>query len=161
MSKLLNLFGQRFGFWVVKKRGKNSKSDHTQWLCKCECGAEKLVTSNSLRSGNSTSCGCNNVPNLIGDKFNKLKEISLADHIDKNNRYWLCKCKCGEMLTLTTSQLRSGSFVCCKQDFKKTDIVGNIEIFVRTLMPYSKMSDFTKSARIVYDIDLVPILLIN
>ena len=30
----------------------------TRWVCKCDCGAEKIVTGGALRSGGSKSCGC-------------------------------------------------------------------------------------------------------
>lgn len=33
----------------------NGKS---QWLCRCDCGTEKVVKSASLKSGNTKSCGC-------------------------------------------------------------------------------------------------------
>jgi len=29
-----------------------------KWLCKCECGNEKIVRGNKLRNGNTQSCGC-------------------------------------------------------------------------------------------------------
>jgi len=29
-----------------------------KWLCKCNCGNEKIATSTSLQSGHTTSCGC-------------------------------------------------------------------------------------------------------
>lgn len=28
------------------------------WLCSCECGTEKVIRSNALRSGRTKSCGC-------------------------------------------------------------------------------------------------------
>lgn len=28
------------------------------WLCRCDCGADKIVTGNHLRSGAVSSCGC-------------------------------------------------------------------------------------------------------
>lgn len=44
-----------FGWWVVLNT-KPGKAKH--WLCRCQCGTEKLVQSQSLREGKSTSCGC-------------------------------------------------------------------------------------------------------
>ena len=34
------------------------------WKCKCSCGKEIIVSSDNLKSGNTTSCGCKRV-NLI------------------------------------------------------------------------------------------------
>lgn len=53
----LDLTGQRFGkLVVIKEVGK--LNGYTAWLCKCDCGNEKVVRTNSLRSGSTKSCGC-------------------------------------------------------------------------------------------------------
>ncbi|HEY5268639.1 MAG TPA: hypothetical protein VII94_05980 [Candidatus Saccharimonadales bacterium] len=106
MSKLIDLTGQRFGFWLVKNRGANNKSGQVQWLCVCECGKKKNVTSNSLRTGNSTSCGCNHKPNLSGKIFGKLKVLNVYISNDKSRRHWNCQCKCGNTLIVSTYKLR-------------------------------------------------------
>jgi hypothetical protein len=55
--KLQNLIGQRFGRLIVVDRyvydGKQPK-----WLCRCDCGNDKVVFGNHLRSGITKSCGC-------------------------------------------------------------------------------------------------------
>lgn len=35
-----------------------SADGHVRWLCKCDCGGEKVVPSNSLRRSATQSCGC-------------------------------------------------------------------------------------------------------
>lgn len=49
--------GQIFGHWSVlhldHKRGVKRF-----WLCQCLCGVTKAIASHSLKSGQSTSCGC-------------------------------------------------------------------------------------------------------
>jgi hypothetical protein len=56
-KRILDLAGQRFTRWFVV--GFNSVSRHkTWWLCRCDCGLEKLVDACSLRTGKSQSCGC-------------------------------------------------------------------------------------------------------
>lgn len=112
MGKLIDLVGQRFGFWVVIRRSSNSKNGHVRWLCKCECGQEKNVSSNSLRSGNSTSCGCNHTPNLIGQYFGRLI-VTNPDSNKNGRRYWLCKCSCGREITVSTYSLREGHITSC------------------------------------------------
>lgn len=54
----LDLAGQRFGRWSVMRVAGKDKRGGTLWLCRCDCGNEKAVVAASLRSGNSTSCGC-------------------------------------------------------------------------------------------------------
>mgnify|MGYP006055992023 FL=1 len=58
MPKFKDLTGQRFGYLtVIKKAGKN-KSDKILWLCKCDCGNEKICIGNDLITGRTKSCGC-------------------------------------------------------------------------------------------------------
>lgn len=111
MGKLIDLKDQRFGFWIVLKQDINNKSGKTQWLCECECGNQKLITSNSLRTGNSTSCGCNHAPDLTNNKFGDL--IVIQKSHSKGRRYWICKCKCGSKITYSTKELRDGSMLHC------------------------------------------------
>ena len=58
MSISINLSGQVFGRWKVLERVTSGPAGHARWLCRCECGTEKIVLSNSLRRGLSRSCGC-------------------------------------------------------------------------------------------------------
>ena len=53
----LDLTGQRFGKLTVLSATEN-KGRNTAWLCKCDCGNEKIILTNALRSGRSKSCGC-------------------------------------------------------------------------------------------------------
>ena len=54
----IDLTGQPFGRLVVIREYGRSKDRQIMWLCKCDCGAETVVTSSHLRSGNTQSCGC-------------------------------------------------------------------------------------------------------
>ena len=60
MSRLKDLTGMKFGRLTVVERSSNDKQGKTQWLCKCECGNEKVIRGSHLRSGQITSCGCYN-----------------------------------------------------------------------------------------------------
>lgn len=79
MPDLKDLTGMRFGRWVVIERAENYKTPSgntfTQWLCQCDCGSPaKNVYANSLLSGRSTSCGCQqreHAANVCGDLFRK------------------------------------------------------------------------------------------
>ena len=61
-----NLKGVRFGRWVCTDlavapfRSKEGKQHSTKWKCLCDCGTEAVVTANSLKTGQSKSCGCLN-----------------------------------------------------------------------------------------------------
>lgn len=53
-----NYIGQKFGRWTVLARSGKSTSGNALYLCKCDCGKEKVIQINTLTSGQSTSCGC-------------------------------------------------------------------------------------------------------
>jgi hypothetical protein len=61
-SSMRNLMGRRFGrLMVISLAGSHPTSRNALWLCRCDCGAEKIIASNALlaRSGGLTkSCGC-------------------------------------------------------------------------------------------------------
>jgi hypothetical protein len=63
--KLNNLTGERFGRLLVIKRVENSKYNETQWLCKCDCGKEKIVKYGKLAYGKTKSCGCYSTEILV------------------------------------------------------------------------------------------------
>ena len=62
MPKARDLTGCKIGRWTVVKRveSKKLKSGEVmiQWLCKCECGTERVVAANPLNAARSLSCGC-------------------------------------------------------------------------------------------------------
>jgi hypothetical protein len=55
--KVSNLIGVRFGMLVVLAHAGSNKRGYALWNCICDCGVEKVVLQNSLRSGNTRSCG--------------------------------------------------------------------------------------------------------
>lgn len=57
MGNLINLTGQRFGRLVVIRQAPTVKR-RAQWLCKCDCGTEKVIPAGALQRGHTQSCGC-------------------------------------------------------------------------------------------------------
>lgn len=58
-----NLIGRKFGkITVLEKLEERYISPggkkHIKWRCVCECGREKITTTNNLCMGHSSSCGC-------------------------------------------------------------------------------------------------------
>lgn len=52
-----DLTGRRFGKLVVTPTFQ-TKGGHAYWLCRCDCGGEKMVRGSHLKDGHVTSCGC-------------------------------------------------------------------------------------------------------
>lgn len=76
-STTIDLTNQVFGKWtVLYKTDKRSANGGIYWHCKCECGQEKDVLSQSLRNGKSVSCG--NHSNI--SKGN----VKIAEILDEN-----------------------------------------------------------------------------
>lgn len=53
-----DLSNRIFGRLTVLKRIENLKPGITRWLCRCDCGNICKVTSRSLKTGDTVSCGC-------------------------------------------------------------------------------------------------------
>lgn len=120
--KALEIKGQRFGRLVVLYRVMSASTQHTKWLCKCDCGTEKIIYGIALRKGSTKSCGClfkelrgersrRFVKDLIGVKFDRLTVVSRNleyQAIKKSNSaYWNCICECGGTKIVSGSSLRS------------------------------------------------------
>lgn len=58
MSKIKDLSNQRFGYLVAKSIDKNPNNKRIKWICQCDCGNICVVSSNDLRTGHTSSCGC-------------------------------------------------------------------------------------------------------
>lgn len=58
MGRRLDITGKYFGYLKVLFYYRIFKAK-SYWLCECACGNLKVVRGSHLRSGNTTSCGCN------------------------------------------------------------------------------------------------------
>lgn len=60
MAGLIDLTNKRFGKWTVLYRfnNPNRHDKRTLWTCQCECGNIKNIDGYTLRTGQSSSCGC-------------------------------------------------------------------------------------------------------
>lgn len=52
--------GLRFSGWLVLHQAGNTVNGKALWLCKCDCGTERLVVGADLRQEKSKNCGCEN-----------------------------------------------------------------------------------------------------
>ena len=75
MGKMKDLTGQVFGKLTVIECAGKLDGRRYHWLCRCECGNEKVILGASLASGNTKSCGCG--------KYDGLKQYN-QEQSDKN-----------------------------------------------------------------------------
>lgn len=53
-----DITGKKFGrLTAIEYVGKNN-TNHSLWLCQCECGEKKIIVLGSLTGGRTRSCGC-------------------------------------------------------------------------------------------------------
>lgn len=134
MSKTIDLTGRRFGRLAVIQRVDN-KGKHVRYLCRCDCGVEKIFYSTNLIRGLSTSCGClrkekskeRQFIDLTNQKFGYLT-VSGVDHynIKTQQYYWKCVCDCGEQCVVYGGHLKNGHTYSCgcynKQRITETNL---------------------------------------
>lgn len=62
LSEQKNLVGQTFSKLLVVERAPSIARGETKmvsaWLCRCDCGNEKIIQGCNLRNGTTKSCGC-------------------------------------------------------------------------------------------------------
>ena len=117
----VDLAGMRFGRLVVVKPTEERKKGYVVWECKCDCGNTTFVLSNSLRSGNTQSCGCLwteqtkevSCLDLTGQRFGKLTALRPTEERKGGSVVWECKCDCGNAAFITTANLQSGRTKSC------------------------------------------------
>ncbi len=72
-NRLIDLVGRRFGDLVVISRAPNlTNNGHitTRWVCRCDCGSEKVISGKHLKSGAVISCGC------VGREHSRVAKIT-------------------------------------------------------------------------------------
>lgn len=55
---MFRLEGKKFGRFLVIEKSTELVYGRRGWLCRCECGTEKIKATNMLTSGKASSCGC-------------------------------------------------------------------------------------------------------
>ncbi len=116
MKKLRDIIpGERFGRWTAIEPSTIMLGKSKAWLCRCECGTERLVPIYILLNGTSRSCGCLRVDllkqrrqDLTGQRFNRLTAIS-----PNGPNAWLCRCDCGKLSNVGTNHLTTGHTKSC------------------------------------------------
>jgi hypothetical protein len=113
-----NFIGQKFGRLTVVEKAGRDKKRNALWLCRCDCGGEKIVRGYDLKNGKTQSCGClryeelkGRAEDLSGQRFSRLLVLERSE--DKKRTAWLCKCDCGNEVIVTSLNLKNGSSNSC------------------------------------------------
>lgn len=100
---LLDLRGQRFGRLAVVARA-DDMGGKSAWWCRCDCGNDAVVRTNSLRQGCTLSCGCLNAEIVRRHGLSRTSEYHIwlglraraADKVDKRHRPYYAHVICCE-----------------------------------------------------------------
>lgn len=128
-GQVRDIMGQRFGHWtVIEFLGVNNH--RAEWLCRCDCGTERVMPSGRLCNGSSKSCGCarehhsggKRMEDITGRRFGHWTVIELVGKYGRQS-YWLCRCDCGKESVKSRSALgrydEESSCGCTRRNPKK------------------------------------------
>lgn len=112
-SNTANLLGQKFGRLTVIERV-NGK-----WKCQCDCGGITYTTTTKLKTGHTQSCGClqkertseASLIDITGQKFGQLTVLCRDLKYKKQTR-WICQCECGNIISVSKTNLCHGQISC-------------------------------------------------
>lgn len=137
MGSFQDLTGQRFGYWTVIERDAEGRY---RWICRCDCGRIKSIAAQTLKKGDSKSCGCKSSEmrhnalskDVTGQRFGRLIAEEYAGHIGKfKYNAWRCKCDCGNTTIVRVGSLLSGKTQSCgclqkerASEYKLIDLTG-------------------------------------
>lgn len=126
-SNFIDLTGKEYeNFTVIKQgNGRYTKGGQykTTWICKCVCGNEFEVDSQSIRRNSVNSCGCMRYKkisdssriDLEGQRYGRLTVVKWIPFDERKNKrnLWLCKCDCGNYIETNTGKLKTGHTQSC------------------------------------------------
>lgn len=113
MGKAVDISGQKFGELTAIEPTDKRVDGKIVWRCVCSCGKDVFATARDLRSGNTKSCGCSRVKNLVGQRFGRLVVLSRAPKSYRGSVVWHCRCDCGKETDVPSISLRSGNTKSC------------------------------------------------
>jgi len=131
----VDMSGARFDKLTVIREAGYSKAGKKLYECQCDCGSPpKVVVGGDLRSGRTTSCGCNRIEatrearareaeDLTGQTFadgwtmvlgpGELVPIKKGNGRVRQVRLWRCQCRCGKTFEAKAATLRKGQVTSC------------------------------------------------
>jgi hypothetical protein len=139
-KNLIDIAGQRFGRLDVLRTVRDTNGNMNGWLCRCDCGKEKVIRAACLREGITNSCGClqkelagkrareRNLVDISGQRFGRLIAIKPVEGKRGHLNKWLCRCDCGKEKAITTMSLKRGatrSCGCLAREVARARRIGN------------------------------------
>lgn len=115
MSSLIDLTNQIFGELKVLEYSHSNTEGRSFWKCECSCGKIAIVKSKYLKNGDTKSCGCKKQQYFenyyLNNKFGLLQPQSRF--IKNEKSYYLCKCDCGNTVSVAATNLKTSNSTSC------------------------------------------------
>lgn len=108
-----DLAGKRFGKLTVIALAGKSDSGRVRWLCRCDCGAEKVILAHCLKNGETKSCGCEHYKNPRRKRLEGLHFGRLVVEKYLGGSTYMCRCECGGVVKIKTNRLNTGKTKSC------------------------------------------------
>ncbi len=123
--------GEKFERLTVLKEVEKH-GNHRMFLCKCDCGKEKIVRGTHLTGGRTKSCGCIMKKDISGQKFGMLTAVKSVGKYERGGYKWLCKCDCGREICVAINSLTTGNTKSCghHRNIPKTHGMSNERIYM-------------------------------
>lgn len=128
--------GRRFGRLTAVRPLRSEHGKGVIWLCKCDCGGEKEVSTSRLLRGTTKSCGClvrekRQRKDISGMRFGKLVAKEFRYYDDKHRDCWLFACDCGNEKIIPAASVKWGNTRSCgclvrnhAKELRRQDISG-------------------------------------
>ena len=118
MREWPSLIGQKYGMLTVIGQAPSTNKGKRCWLCRCDCGTEKIILGENLTRGTTVSCGCKHRNDLTGQKIGKLTVLERSDQYGsrgkRKTRLWKCICECGAITYKATDTLTNPDISMCQ-----------------------------------------------
>lgn len=119
MREWPSLIGQKFGMLTVIGQALSTAKGQRRWICKCDCGTQKIVMGSNLKRGTTVSCGCKHTNDLTGQKIGKLTVLERSDKYGSRDKrkaqLWKCQCECGAITYKATDTLTNPDISMCQE----------------------------------------------
>ena len=96
-QKAIDMTGMKIGRLTVISRAENTNQNKAQWLCKCDCGNEVIVSRRHLKDFSTVSCGCyrsklakenNSTHKMKGTRLYRIWSGIKDRCCNHNSKYW-------------------------------------------------------------------------
>lgn len=113
VKMIQDLTGFVFGDMTVLSFSHKDNRNKPYWICRCVCGTEKPVRTDSLKVGRIRSCGCSKEKeDQTGKRYGLLTVIGF-DAVKNGQYYWNVICDCGNVKSVQIGHLKTGNVQSC------------------------------------------------